>query len=203
MTSIQNNSGDKYWDDRYENSDTPWDIGYASKPLTEYIDQLKDPNISILIPGAGSGYEALYLHSKGFKNITIADISSIAIEKVRKKFPKEIKIYHGDFFAMDDKFDLILEQTFFCALDPSKRTEYARKIYDLLNINGKLAGVLFDTNFPAGPPFGGNADEYINLFSGDFTIKTLKPCYNSIKSREGKELFIILSKDQDKIPQSL
>lgn len=197
--SAQNNLDDKYWDERYKNLQTPWDIGYASQPLTEYIDQLTNYNIEILIPGAGSAYEALYLYSKGFKNITVADISSVAVEKLLKEFPKEINIYHGDFFDITKKFDLIIEQTFFCALDPLRREDYARKVYELLNINGKLVGVLFNTIFPAGPPFGGNVDEYIKLFSGDFNIRKMELCYNSIKPRMGSELFIILSKDQEKI----
>lgn len=197
--STQNNLDDKYWDERYQNSQTPWDIGYASQPLTEYIDQLTNHDIEILIPGAGSSYEAIYLHSKGFKNITVADISSVAIEKLHKTLPKEINIYHGDFFDIDKKFDLIIEQTFFCALDPSRREDYVLKVYELLKINGKLVGVLFNTNFPAGPPFGGNVEEYISLFSGDFNIRRMELCYNSIKPRMGSEIFIILSKDQEKI----
>ncbi|MEO5967147.1 MAG: methyltransferase domain-containing protein [Ferruginibacter sp.] len=201
--SIQNNLDDKYWDDRYKSSQTPWDIGYASQPLTDYIDQLKNYDIEILIPGAGSGYEALYLFAKGFKNITVADISEVAIENLRKHFPKEINIYHGDFFDIDKKFDLIIEQTFFCALDPLRREDYANKVYELLKINGKLVGVLFNTIFPAGPPFGGSVDEYLKLFSGDFNIRKIEPCYNSIKPRSGSELFIILSKDQEKIPVSM
>ena len=43
-----------YWTKRYQEESTGWDIGYPSTPLKEYIDQLEDKSISILIPGAGN-----------------------------------------------------------------------------------------------------------------------------------------------------
>ena len=51
----------EYWINRYKEERTGWDIGYPSTPLKEYIDQLQDKNLRILIPGAGNGYEAEYL----------------------------------------------------------------------------------------------------------------------------------------------
>lgn len=75
------------------------------------------------------------------------------------------------------------------------RSEYAQKMFDLLKSKGKLVGVLFD--FPLtndGPPFGGSLEEYHNLFSKTFDIKTLSRCYNSIKPRKERELFIIFEK---------
>ena len=50
-----------YWDDKYADNKTGWDIGYISSPLKSYIDQIKNKEISILIPGAGNAYEAEYL----------------------------------------------------------------------------------------------------------------------------------------------
>ena len=45
-----------FWDQKYLNDDTPWNIRKASPPLTDYIDQLKDKTIKILIPGAGHAH---------------------------------------------------------------------------------------------------------------------------------------------------
>ncbi len=47
---------ENYWTNRYKIESTGWDIGYASTPLKEYIDQLSDKTIRILIPGAGNAY---------------------------------------------------------------------------------------------------------------------------------------------------
>lgn len=40
----------EYWNNRYLQHQTGWDIGTVSTPLKEYIDQLSDKQISILIP---------------------------------------------------------------------------------------------------------------------------------------------------------
>jgi thiopurine S-methyltransferase len=68
-------------------------------------------------------------------------------------------------------------------------------MHSLLVQTGTLAGLLF--NFPLtdeGPPFGGDAPSYQQLFEPSFKIHRLEPCLNSIKPRLGKELFFILEK---------
>ncbi len=194
-----NNPLDKnYWETRYQLHDTGWDIGTVSTPLKAYIDQLADKNISILIPGCGNAYEAEYLLAKGFTDVTLIDISSSLVEALKKKFTVEeqqkIHIRCADFFTLQSTYDLILEQTFFCALDPGLRKAYVDKMYGLLKPGGKLVGVLFDRDFEGGPPFGGGKGEYEKLFAEKFTIKKMEACYNSIGPRNGTELFIILEK---------
>lgn len=187
------NLNEKFWDDRYSIEDTGWDIGYASTPLKTYIDQIEDKGISILIPGAGNSYEAIYLVESGFRNVTVCDISKIPLDRLSEY--KSLKSIHGDFFELGGKFDLILEQTFFCALDPSFRNDYVAKMYDLLNEGGKLVGVLFGRIFDKkGPPFGGSAEEYKELFKSKFNFKTFENCTNSIAPRAGYEIFINLIK---------
>ncbi|ETN95164.1 methyltransferase domain-containing protein [Zhouia amylolytica] len=189
----------EYWENRYLTKETQWDLGEISTPVKNYIDQLTNKNLKILIPGAGNSYEAEYLYQKGFKNVYVIDIASTPLANLSKRiksFPGE-QLIHKDFFDLHLKFDLIIEQTFFCALDPDLRLDYARKTYELLNPNGKIAGLLF--NFPLtnqGPPFGGNKTAYEKTFDPYFNIKTLEKCYNSIKPRQGNELFFIFEKKQ-------
>ena len=65
----------------------------------------------------------------------------------------------------------------------------------LLEERGKLVGLFFDTELTdEGPPFGGDSNEYLQLFSTCFNIKTLEKCHNSIKPRFGRELFFIFEK---------
>ena len=177
---------------------TGWDIGYPSTPLKECIDQLPDKTISILIPGCGNSYEAEYLIQSGFRDITLIDIAPLLTQELEKKFSsflnKQLTIITGNFFELDRQYDLILEQTFFCALDPSLRKKYVQKMYSLLKPGGKLAGVLFNKAFEGGPPFGGSRDEYMELFKESFLPEIMEPCYNSIESRAGSELFIKLKK---------
>lgn len=185
-----------YWNNRWQNGDTGWNIGYAAPALTEYANQLKDKNISILIPGCGNAYEAEYLLQNGFTNITLLDIAPEVVAAMRKRFEgKDINIICGDFFTHEQQYDLILEQTFFCALVPEQRGDYVRKAASLLKEGGKIAGVLFSRSFDKeGPPFGGNADEYKALFEPYFDILKMEPCRNSIPPREGTEVFVIFQK---------
>ena len=187
-----------YWNGRYENNDTGWDIGFISPPLKEYINQLPNKQITILIPGCGNAYEAEYLLQQGFTNITVIDIAPVAIEALRLKLNafegNQLRIIEGDFFNLDESFDLIIEQTFFCALQPALRNIYADKMYSLLNKGGKLVGLLFNRSFDAGPPFGGNKEEYLLLFGSKFITQLMEACYNSIAPRAGSELFFILKK---------
>lgn len=187
-----------YWSERYITQNVPWDTGVITTPIKEYIDRLTDKNLKILIPGVGNGHELTYLHNRGFTNVYGLDISEEPLQNFKTNnplFPKE-NLIEKDFFDFEDSFDLIIEQTFFCALLPDLRTLYAKKMFDLLKPNGKLAGVLFSYPLTAqGPPFGGSKIEYQKLFQEFFTIQTLEPCYNSIKPRKNNEYFIILKKE--------
>ncbi|MGS2762305.1 methyltransferase domain-containing protein [Sinomicrobium sp. M5D2P9] len=185
---------EKYWADRYNSGTDRWDIGNISTPIKAYTDQLENKNLKILIPGAGNGYEAEYLFRSGFKNVYILDFALPPLLRFKERVPDfpETRLIHRDFFTLEMSFDLILEQTFFCAIPPGARPEYARKMHQLLHPGGKLAGLLFD--FPLteeGPPFGGDKQEYQNYFSPYFDVITMERCYNSIKPREGRELFFI------------
>ncbi|WP_031425401.1 methyltransferase [Flavimarina sp. Hel_I_48] len=188
-----------YWNLRYTEGKTGWDLGVPSPPLKEYVDQLKNKNLHILIPGAGNGHEAIYLKKQGFHNVTVIDLSGIALENIAKKYPDfpEKRLLLGDFFNHMGTYDLILEQTFFCALDPGLREDYALKMKSLLKPGGKLAGVLFDFEKMGNePPFGGSSSEYRRLFETHFNIKTLQCCHNSVKPRKGNELFFIFENPQ-------
>ncbi len=186
-----------YWESKYDAEATGWDIGYASAPLVDYFKQLTNKELKILIPGGGNCYEAEFLFEQGFKNVFVIDIAEQPLKNLKTRFPEfpENHLIHDDFFNHSGKYDLIVEQTFFCALDPVLRQKYVDKMHDLLSGNGKLAGLLFDFELTdEGPPFGGSSAEYLQLFSEKFTIKKLERCYNSIQPRAGRELFFIFEK---------
>lgn len=194
---MKKESDNEYWTSRWEDGKTGWDIGHISPPLQNYFDQITNRSSKILIPGAGNGYEAEYLHTKGFTDVTVLDISKYPLEEFSIRNPTfpSSRLINSDFFDHNEHYDLILEQTFFSAIHPSLRKSYADKMYDLLNDGGRLVGLLWgiEMNLDS-PPFGGNADEYWKLFMEKFKICTLDKCYNSIPEREGMELFINLKR---------
>lgn len=188
---------ENYWNNRYLIQETGWDLRQVSPPLQAYINQLENKNIAILIPGCGNAYEAVYLAENGFTNITIIDIAATLVKdlQVRLKNYSAINILHQDFFNHIGTYDLIIEQTFFCAIDPSLREEYVKKMNTLLKPNGKLVGVLFNRNFETdGPPFGGTIEEYQLIFHKYFNTVKIDSCYNSFAKRAGTEFFIRMIK---------
>ena len=190
--------GENFWNDQYKANTTGWDLGQVSPPLKDYIDQLKNRDLRILIPGCGNSYEAEYLLEQGFTNVSVIDIAPEPVERLRSKFQSNpnIKIISGDFFSHKGEYDLILEQTFFCALDPELRKKYAEAMKSLIPKGGKITGVLFNIQFEReGPPLGGSEAEYRALFENDFDLRTIAPSYSSCIKREGTELFIILVKN--------
>ena len=193
----KNSLNKAYWENRYTSEKIGWNIGYPSTPIKTYIDQLEDKTLKILIPGAGNSYEAEYLWNLGFENIYVLDFAKQPLENLKYRistFP-ESQLLNMDFFELNDNFDLTLEQTFFCALNPNLRKSYVDKIHQLLNPKGKLAGLLFDFELTeSGPPFGGNLSVYKSLFEDQFETMVLESSINSIKERQGKELFFIFEK---------
>lgn len=195
---MQGSKTQQYWDSRYQQGLTGWDLGSVSPPIAQFLEGIQDPHTSILIPGAGNAYEAYFLHKKGFRNITVVDIAPTIIASHQRKVKQEalegIHFIEADFFSHMGTYDLILEQTFFCAIPINQRSEYVKAMHALLSPSGRLAGVLFDCEFEQpGPPFGGSETEYRNLFEPYFNITTMEPCYNSIQARSGRELFIIIT----------
>lgn len=183
-----------YWDDRYKQNDQPWDLGEVSPPIKSYIDQLTDKSIKILIPGGGNSYEAEYLFKNGFLHTYVVDISKTALTNLTLRvldFPAK-QLFLRDYFELDMTFDLIIEQTFFCALHPKLRQDYVIKTNNLLSENGKLIGLLFNVPLNSNrPPFGGSKEDYIMLFKTVFKSIQMENAYNSHPSRSGRELFFI------------
>ena len=186
-----------FWNDKYINSKTGWDVGEITKPLKEYFDQLENKKVKILIPGCGNAHEAEYLFNNSFFSTFVLDFSECALNNFIKRVPKFSKkqLIKNDFFEAQGKYDLIIEQTFFCAIDKNKRRDYFAKMHDLLNSGGKLVGLLFDGPLNEDhPPFGGTKQEYEKYLRPYFNIKVFERSYNSINPRKGKELFMILIK---------
>jgi len=198
----------KFWDQRYQNQAAGWDIGFPSTPLKTYIDQIINKDLRILIPGAGNAYEAEYLWKKGFSKVYVMDIAQAPLKAFAErnpKFPKS-QLLQRNFFVHSGQYDLIIEQTFFCSFTPrpENRQAYVHKMHELLAPQGKLVGLWFTFPIRSGqdkPPYGGTKEEYLSYFVDYFEVLTFEPARNSIKPRQGKELFGILKKKGTKIEE--
>ncbi|MFS4418112.1 methyltransferase domain-containing protein [Maribacter sp. 2307ULW6-5] len=192
---------EQYWTTRYRKAQTGWDIGYPSTPIKTYVDQLKDKDKKILIPGAGNAHEATYLWKKGFTKVYVLDISKLPLENFKRENPSfpQAQLLHENFFDHQGQYDLVLEQTFFCSFRPTRdnRSAYAKQMAALIRPKGKLVGLWFNfalSQDMENPPFGGHKEEYLGYLAPYFKPISFETAHNSIAPRQGKELFGIFER---------
>lgn len=72
------------WNQRYIESDTPWDTGVPSEQLKQVLASgLIQPG-PVLELGCGTGINAIWLAQSGFQ-VTAVDLSPVALEKAKTK----------------------------------------------------------------------------------------------------------------------
>ena len=155
----------KYWDNRWYNAETGWDLKGPSPAILDLIKSKCNKEDKILFPGAGNGYEAGLLYEQhDFSNIHLCDLAKQPLDNFSSSYPTFPKqqLHNLNFFDLEGTYDFIVEQTFFCAINPERRKAYLEKTYNLLKPGAYLMGLLFNRTFDrVGPPFGGTKADYI------------------------------------------
>lgn len=172
------------WNDAWQEGTTPWDAGEIQPPLKEFFQSAAGQELlgttseseggalKALVPGCGRGYDAAYLASLGYDTIG-ADLSQKAIEAARTWLanqsnpPPNVKYEVIDFFnseVTDGGYDLVYDYTFFCALPPTLRPDWAKRMSALVKPRGHLIALAFpiDSSRPRddGPPFPVDVEAY-------------------------------------------
>jgi hypothetical protein len=159
------------WEARYQTGDMPWEKGCPAPPLQELLERC-GPEIwgsgEVLVPGCGLGHDVRALAAQGLA-VRGVDLAETAVALARAFPAVAAETYElGDFlepaWREGRHFSAIWEHTCFCAIDPSRRADYAAGAADLLEAGGLLAGVFFLTPYDpgeetAGPPFPTTMDE--------------------------------------------
>ncbi|KAJ7637068.1 S-adenosyl-L-methionine-dependent methyltransferase [Roridomyces roridus] len=150
------------WDQAWAQSVTPWDAGQSQPPLLEVLrsGEVEFPRSGrALVPGCGSGYDAISIASQlGLETLAI-DISPLAVANATKLISEGINVRFQD----EEKFDLAYDYTFFVAIPPSRRVEWGAQMNALIKPGGYLITLVFplDPESDAGPPFFVRPDHYI------------------------------------------
>ncbi|MGC6456658.1 MAG: methyltransferase domain-containing protein [Coraliomargaritaceae bacterium] len=166
----------KDWDSAYKIGETPWDKGYASPPIAEY---LSENNVcgSVLVPGCGAGHDVRLLAEAG-ADVVGFDIAPTALA-IADSFPKSgnEKYLLGDFLNLPknlySQFDFVVEHTCLCALDPNQRSVYVDSVIHALKPGGHLLAVFFCkvSNYSGGgPPHPISPTEIDALFADQLTF---------------------------------
>lgn len=172
-----------FWTTRYTTGKTPWDFGGAPAALKSFLER-HSASSTVLIPGSGSGYEVQAFHAAGH-NVTAIDFSPAAVERAKRLLGVlSDRVVLGDFFTHDfdgQRFDVIYERTFLCAMAPPHWPAYVRRVAELLSPGGELIGIFLYGQFAApGPPFAITDLEAAQLFKTDFQLERSDPVTDSL-----------------------
>lgn len=188
-----------FWCHKYQSQQDHWDLGQAHPAIVDLIPRLKLPRSRILVLGSGPGHDAAYLSQDGHL-VTAVDFSEEALTKAKSKYGhiENITWVQDDVFKFckdhPQGFDLIVEHTCLCAIDPSKRTDLIKAWKHALTPGGNLLAVLFTMERTSAPPFGGTEWEYRQRLKNDFRFIFWGRWRQSIDGRQGKELLVYAQK---------
>jgi SAM-dependent methyltransferase len=155
----------------------------------------------MVVLGAGRGHDAREFARHGF-DVTAVDFAAEAVQAMRdlSDVNAPVTIIQGDIFQLprewNENFDYVLEYTCFCAIDPSRRADYADVVVRLL----KPGGIFIDLAIPldshaGGPPFAVSIPEILRLFGerGFQLLQRGRPT-DSVPDRLGLEELLIFQK---------
>jgi hypothetical protein len=199
-TPLQKILGEKRdgWERSWAEGVTPWDAGCAAPVLVDLVRRGALPASGrALVPGVGSGYDALALASPT-RTVVGVDISPTAVNvalarRQAQGVPaSQCSFIAGDFFTLSlGTFDCIWDYTLFCALPPELRSRWATRMRELLAPGGELLTLIFPIgDFADGPPYAVSPQLYRRVL-GEAGLEPVElqavPDELSHSARRGKE----------------
>ena len=186
----------QFWSEIYQQQEPAWDLNEPAEAFKDMLPRLKLPKSRILVLGCGYGHDAALFAQAGHV-VTAVDFSADALKVARSKYSHltSLTFEQMDIFdAPHDwnfSFDLIIEHTLFCAIDPMKRNNLVTLWKRLLHEEGQLMGVFFSMFKRFDPPYGATEAELRALLIPHFQFLFWGRLRNSVPRRLGKELFIL------------
>ena len=187
----KDSSRPEFWDERFRDGVTPWDASGVPPALRDWLKGQR-PEMRVLVPGCGSGYEIRLFAAHGDDVLGI-DFSDAALDTARRKLGKLAgRVRKADFFQLDEvPFDLVYERTFLCAMPRSSWPQWGRKIAEVVTPGGRLAGFFYLNDNERGPPFGISPELLRELLDGAFVKEeeAAIPPEQSVPVLAGKEVW--------------
>lgn len=195
-----------FWQERFDQQQTPWDRGAASPQLLAWLDSGALAPCRILVPGCGSGWEVAELARRGF-DVTALDYAPAAVHKTTALLQSQrlqAEVLQADVlaYAPAQAFDAVYEQTCLCALHPDHWFAYAHNLHHWLNPGARLWGLFMQIPRPAatqegrieGPPYHCDINAVRALFT-EAGWSWPKPPYERVAHpRLSHELAIVLTR---------
>ncbi len=205
MPQATNVNSPAFWEEVYQGGRAGWDLGGPTPIFRRLLDRGQFAPGKIIVLGAGRGHDAREFARRGFQ-VTAVDFAADAVRDMRAMADPHapVEILQADIFdlprALDGTFDYVLEYTCFCAIDPTRRAEYADLVARLLKPGGIYIALVFPLDdHKGGPPFAISISEILDLFgSRGFNLLERERPKDSVPQRKGIEELLIFQKIQDK-----
>lgn len=192
--------GSAFWQNRYETGGDGWELGRPAPPL-EALFRGEGPVVAktALVPGCGRGNEVLLLAELGYQ-VTGVDLAPAAIDALRRAATErghaervtavlgDALCHHGP--VATAAYDLWVEHTCFCAIDPEQRSAYVQTAARALVPGGRLVGLIWSCGAEAGPPFHTDPGAFTAMLADTFDIEQFAPAVGSVESRAGEWLVV-------------
>lgn len=183
----------EFWDERFDRSFMPWDQAGVPEAFQTFALEQQDTLRSVLIPGCGSAYEALWLAQEKWQ-VKAIDFSPSAVSAARLQLGEQHAdvVEQADFFAYQPPFapDWIYERAFLCALPRERWPDYATRMAALLRPGALLAGFYFLGATAKGPPFGIERNALDALLVPHFELVEEHDVTGSISVFAGRERWL-------------
>lgn len=183
-----------FWEGRYQEGTTHWDLGQPAPPFVSLLNLADAPKPGrMAVLGTGRGHDALLFAARGFEVVGF-DFAPSAIAEATAAAQSQglpAQFLQRDIFELAaefaQSFDYVLEHTCYCAIAPEQRPAYVRLVHALLRPQGELIALFWAHTRPGGPPFGTTAHELHQRFAADFDTLFFAQASNSTENRKNEE----------------
>lgn len=191
-----------FWEDLWTQGVNKGEMFDKGGPLPEFklrVEESRIPGGKVaVIPGCGRGYDVELLTSAGlFERVVGVEVSSTGASAARKylssvspKLTNDYEIMCADFFKDQlPAADFVYDYTFFCAINPSQRSAWGRRMAEIVNPGGMLVTIMYpDVKGDGGPPFAVNIDAYQSVLRHAFSVKDGPDLLKEGHAHPGREL---------------
>jgi len=197
-------SAPAFWENLYGTGEDAWDLGRPAPPLAAWLEaggtfesgRSGEP-ARIAVPGCGRGHDARLLARRGYRvwGFDFAEPAVTAARELGQRDGVDVRFEQRDVFGLAADhagfFDSVWEYTCFCAIDPSRRHEYARLVHTVLRPGGTLLGCFFPLRDGTdGPPFPVSVREVEGVLAPWFAVVEAGPPADSVEPRRGLEWLV-------------
>ena len=188
-----------FWEARYREGDTGWELGQAAPPLARALASIP-VGLAAVVLGSGRAHEVRAAASAGWPRVVAVDFAASAHEEAKRLTAPEllprIEWQSANLFELGrtdpEAFDLAIEHTSFCAIAPARREEWLASVAASLRPGGRLLALFYAHKKPSGPPFATTREEIERLLpKHGFTIESIELAPDSHPRRAGEELLTV------------